>query len=90
MSESHNPASTDDPQSKFQQYTENFSESAREHMSTAAHQATDTARAAGQHYVAEPASDIVSLMRDYAREKPDVAALWCFGLGFLVGWKVRG
>ncbi len=42
-----------------------------------------------QHYVAEPARDIFSLLRDYANEKPDVAAMWCFGLGVLVGWKLH-
>jgi hypothetical protein len=28
-------------------------------------------------------------MRDYAREKPEIAALWCFGLGFVLGWKLK-
>ncbi|QEG41879.1 hypothetical protein [Roseimaritima ulvae] len=42
-----------------------------------------------QHYVADPARDVFALLRDYANEKPDVAAMWCFGLGVLVGWKLR-
>lgn len=45
---------------------------------------------AGQHFVAEPAQDLFASLRDYAYEKPDVAAIWCFGLGVLVGWKLRG
>lgn len=44
----------------------------------------------GSHYVAEPAKDVFGLLRDYAKDRPDVAAVWCFGLGMLVGWKLRG
>lgn len=36
-----------------------------------------------------PADDIVSYLKAYAREKPDVAALWCFGIGFVLGWKLK-
>jgi hypothetical protein len=25
----------------------------------------------------------------YAREKPEVVAMWAFGLGFVLGWKLR-
>jgi len=38
---------------------------------------------------ARPAEDLVSHLREYARQKPDVAALWCFGIGFVLGWKLR-
>lgn len=44
----------------------------------------------GSQYVAEPARDLGSILRDYAHDKPDVAALWCFGIGLVVGWKLRG
>lgn len=43
----------------------------------------------GVHDVAEPANDILSLAKDYARDKPEVAAVWAFGLGVLVGWKIK-
>ncbi len=36
-----------------------------------------------------PADDIVTYLKTYAREKPDVAALWCFGIGFVLGWKLK-
>ena len=36
-----------------------------------------------------PADDLVCYIRDYARQKPDVAALWCFGIGFILGWKLK-
>ena len=37
----------------------------------------------------QPSRDIVNYVREYARQKPDVAALWCFGLGIVVGWKAK-
>jgi hypothetical protein len=33
--------------------------------------------------------DVVDYLREYAREKPEIAALWCFGLGFVIGWKLK-
>ena len=36
-----------------------------------------------------PSQDIVQYLKTYAREKPDVAALWCFGIGFVLGWKLK-
>lgn len=36
-----------------------------------------------------PSDDIVTYLKAYAREKPDVAALWCFGIGFVLGWKLK-
>jgi len=37
----------------------------------------------------QPSQDIVDYLKTYAREKPDVAALWCFGVGFVLGWKLK-
>jgi hypothetical protein len=34
-------------------------------------------------------SDIVNFARQYAREKPGVVALWCIGIGFVLGWKMK-
>lgn len=56
----------------------------------ARHAASEKLQAYGGRYVVEPARDLASLLRDYAHEKPDVAAMWCFGLGFIIGWKLRG
>jgi hypothetical protein len=36
-----------------------------------------------------PLTDAYEYLRNYARQKPDVAALWCFGLGFVLGWKLK-
>jgi hypothetical protein len=28
-------------------------------------------------------------LREYAREKPETTALWCLGIGFMLGWKLK-
>jgi len=65
------------------------SDAARQASRRVARSAADFSQEYGQHYVSEPAQDLVGIMKDYAREKPDVAAMWCFGLGVLVGWKLK-
>jgi hypothetical protein len=37
----------------------------------------------------EPTADLMEYLRDYAREKPEAAALWCLGIGFVLGWKLK-
>jgi hypothetical protein len=29
------------------------------------------------------------LFREYSRERPEVVALWAFGIGFVLGWKLK-
>ena len=36
-----------------------------------------------------PVPDLVDYLRQYAREKPEVVALWCLGIGFVLGWKLK-
>jgi hypothetical protein len=36
-----------------------------------------------------PVDDLVDYVVGYAREKPEVAALWCLGIGFVLGWKLK-
>jgi hypothetical protein len=31
----------------------------------------------------------LALFKQYARERPEVVALWSFGLGFALGWKLK-
>jgi len=38
---------------------------------------------------AEIGHDMVEYLREYARENPETAALWCFGIGFILGWKLK-
>ena len=33
--------------------------------------------------------DLTCYCREYARQKPEVVALWCFGIGFVLGWKLK-
>ena len=37
----------------------------------------------------QPTQDLVEYFRDYARERPEVVALWCLGIGFVLGWKLK-
>ena len=37
----------------------------------------------------QPSQDFVEYLKEYARERPEVAALWCFGVGFILGWKLK-
>ena len=36
-----------------------------------------------------PGPDLIDYLKDYARQKPEVAALWCLGIGFILGWKLK-
>jgi hypothetical protein len=37
----------------------------------------------------EMGRDMVEYLREYARENPESAALWCLGIGFVLGWKLK-
>lgn len=47
---------------------------------------TEQARTYGEK---QPTADLVDYVKSYAREKPEVAALWCLGVGFILGWKLK-
>ena len=36
-----------------------------------------------------PFEDLYSYLQEYARERPEVVALACFGIGFVLGWKLK-
>lgn len=36
-----------------------------------------------------PSQDVQAYLRQYAREKPEAFALWCLGIGFVLGWKLK-
>jgi len=44
---------------------------------------------AASEYELSPLEDLVSYLREYARERPEVVALTCFGIGFVLGWKLK-
>lgn len=33
--------------------------------------------------------DMTTTITEYARENPCTAALWCLGVGFVLGWKLK-
>lgn len=37
----------------------------------------------------QPWDDMVTYLKDYAREEPAVAALVYLGVGFILGWKLK-
>ena len=37
----------------------------------------------------KPFDDLVEYLRAYAQEKPEIVALTCFGIGFVLGWKLK-
>ena len=37
----------------------------------------------------EIASELVDCVTEYARSNPGYAALWCIGIGFILGWKLK-
>jgi hypothetical protein len=55
--------------------------------STAAYERS--ASAIGRSENLDAGRDIVEYLKEYAREKPEVAALWCLGIGFVLGWKLK-
>jgi hypothetical protein len=34
-------------------------------------------------------SDAIEYLTEYARQNPGYAALWCLGIGFVLGWKLK-
>jgi hypothetical protein len=37
----------------------------------------------------KPVDDALLYVRQCIRENPEAAALWCFGIGFVLGWKLK-
>ncbi len=37
----------------------------------------------------QPIQDLMEYAQEYAREKPEMVALMCFGVGFVLGWKLK-
>lgn len=36
-----------------------------------------------------PTEAMLEYLQTYARERPEMVALWCFGIGFVLGWKLK-
>jgi hypothetical protein len=37
----------------------------------------------------KPVDDTIAYVRTCVRENPEAAALWCLGIGFVLGWKLK-
>jgi len=37
----------------------------------------------------KPLADVADYCQEYARQKPEVVAFLCFGVGFVLGWKLK-
>ena len=37
----------------------------------------------------KPIDDFVGYLRDYAKKNPEHMALWCLGVGFMLGWRLK-
>lgn len=46
-------------------------------------------RERGAESPTEITNDIVQHITEYARANPGHAALWCLGIGFVLGWKLK-
>jgi hypothetical protein len=40
-------------------------------------------------YELKPVDDFIQYLREYTRERPEVVAMTCFGIGFVLGWKLK-
>lgn len=65
------------------------------HTDTQTRNRTTSTRDVVQRSHAEPPSlsdaarDALSIFQDYAKDRPDVVALTCLGVGFILGWKMK-
>ena len=37
----------------------------------------------------KPLDDLLGYLREYSRERPEIVALSCFAVGFILGWKLK-
>jgi hypothetical protein len=58
-----------------------------EYRNDIAYEAEPTSLSTADHL--RPVDDLIEYLREYAREKPEVVAMTCFGIGFILGWKLK-
>jgi len=49
----------------------------------------ETDEAIDRDYNLRPVDDFLAYLREYARERPEVVALSCFCVGFMLGWRLK-
>ncbi len=57
------------------------SENAQDKLEASAQQAAEDAK--------QVSRDFVDYISEYAHENPGTACLWCLGIGFVLGWKLK-
>jgi hypothetical protein len=50
------------------------------------HEAEPTA---DREFELRPFDDFLAYLREYTRERPEVVALACFTIGFVLGWRLK-
>ena len=60
------------------------------HNSVAEGQSTQAQRRSNSESDAlSPVNDLMEYVRTYAKQNPEAAALWCLGIGFVLGCKLK-
>jgi hypothetical protein len=66
----------------------NGTTSDRHHANNGSHRPRQT-QISEEPTLADVAVDASESLRVYARKRPEVVAMWCVGLGFVLGWKLK-
>ena len=59
-----------------------------DHVTEMGYEAEPTSRYQTEQEL-RPLDDLMSYVREYVKENPEMAALACFGVGFVLGWKLK-
>ncbi len=62
---------------------------AANHTTRSRHASGDEMVSKAAKAVRQPVEGAMSSLRDYAKENPEAAALWCLGIGFVLGWRLK-
>jgi len=50
---------------------------------------TPSSEQGGDQQQAQPLDEALSAFKEYAQQRPEVVAMWAFGIGFVLGWKLK-
>ncbi|QDT90233.1 hypothetical protein [Gimesia algae] len=67
----------------------NMNATTSQHAQSTGQSTENYATSAGVAEQLQPVDDLVDYVSTYAKQNPGTAALWCFGIGFIVGWKLK-
>lgn len=60
------------------------------HRNSAVHETQSQRRPSARHpETLSPVNDLMQYVRTYAQQNPEAAALWCLGIGFVLGCKLK-